>query len=134
MIKPQGIRVIEFEIPLLLPLLGTWQRMHWAQRRKAMKYLAWHITALIPRCKKPLERCRVTVERRSSGRQPDHENLYASIKPLMDVLVVASKRNPHGIGLIRDDAPSCVIEPPVVRQVKVRRTEHCTVARIEEVI
>lgn len=129
------MRVIEFEIPEMLPLLNTLLRMHWAQRRKLMERIAWlvHIhSGHRTMSDLPIEKCSVWVERRSSGREPDHEGLVSSIKPLMDTLVVPSRRNPHGLGIIRDDCPA-VVGKPVVTQLKVPRQYQSTAVRIEEV-
>lgn len=129
------MRVIEFEIPEILPLLNTLLRMHWAQRRKLMERVSWlvHIhSGHRTMSDLPMERCRVWVERRSSGMAPDHDGLVSSIKPLMDVLVMPSRRNPHGLGIIRDDCPD-VVGKPLVTQVKVPRRDQSTRVRIEEV-
>lgn len=129
------MRVIEFEIPEALPLLNTLLRMHWAQRRKLMERLAWLVHTHSGHRQMeglPMERCQVWVERRSSGGAADHDGLVGSIKPLMDVLVMPSQRNPHGLGIILDDSPD-VVGQPRVTQVKVPRRDQSTRVRIEEV-
>ena len=53
----------------------------------------------------------------------DWDNAYGGLKPLLDCLVAPSKRNPSGLGLVLDDNPRAMPEPPYVRQLKARRGE-----------
>ncbi len=86
-----------------VPLLNEWLRMHWQARRRYMKRLAWMIREHHKPPGKPLERCTVHVDRYSAG-LPDWDGLYGGLKSILDCLVMPSKRNPHGLGFIRDDS------------------------------
>lgn len=73
-----------------------------------------------------MEKCHVTI-RRYSIKLPDWDGLFASAKAPLDCLVVQSKRNPHGLGIIRDDNPNCIltltITPVLVKHRNEQRTE-----------
>jgi Holliday junction resolvase RusA-like endonuclease len=96
--------------------------MHWAERRKVASALASAVWTACRPPKTPLARCKVLIER-TSTQEPDRDNLYGGVKPLMDALQPASRRHPHGLGFIVDDGPACVAEM-VVRHVpgKAKRT------------
>lgn len=124
------MRHIKFEIPEPTPLLNVWQRMHWAKRGRIAKGFAWMVKeALGPITGDPMQRCKVTIERHSAG-VPDTDGLYGGTKVLLDCLVVCSKRNPHGLGLIQDDNPNCMELEAVA--VKCKRGEGRTVIEIRE--
>ena len=77
-----------------------------------------------------MQRCHIEIERHSAG-LPDWDGLYGGMKGLLDCLVVPSKRNPHGLGLIRDDNPNCVLSL-TARPVKAPEGEGKTVVTIRE--
>lgn len=77
----------------------------------------------------PMQKCKVYIERHSSG-VPDTDGLYGGLKPLLDCLVVCTKRNPHGLGIIEDDNPDCMDLKAV--SVKSKRKEAKTVVEITE--
>ena len=57
----------------------------------------------------PIARCTVHVIRYT--RKPlDKDNLYSSVKGLMDVLQPCSRTHPNGLGLIAEDSLECVKE------------------------
>lgn len=103
---------MKYHITLKQPtlLLNRWQRMHWSARRRYTTELAWRVRAGADQGPPatPLARCHVTVERRSV-QLPDWDGLYGGLKPLLDCLVERSQRNPHGLGWIVDDAPTCIL-------------------------
>lgn len=103
--------LLDFSLPDTLPLLNVWQRWHWRDRKRFSEGLSWsvraHLSEWFKGDKQPIERCLILIERRSKPPLPDWDGLAASPKALMDCLVVPSKRNPHGIGIIRDDNPTC---------------------------
>jgi len=76
----------------------------------------------------PIQRTRLVIIRHSAG-YLDWDNALGGLKPLLDCLVIASKRNPDGLGLIFDDNPNAMPEPPYMRQEKCERghghTECC---------
>lgn len=59
------------------------------------------------------------VIRHSSG-ELDWDNAYGGLKPMLDCLVMPSRRNPDGLGFIKDDNPSSMPLPPYVEQVKAK--------------
>lgn len=102
---------LTFSLVSPLPLLNQWQRMHWRERKRFQKALSWEIGMIIPRgCRKvPMERCLILVERFSNPPLPDADGLGASVKPLLDCLVMPHEKiNPHGLGVIRNDNPRCI--------------------------
>ena len=67
--------------------------------------MAWQLLADAGRpVAPPLEFCTIEVVR-YSPKLPDWDGLYGGLKSFLDCLVVASKRNPHGLGFIVDDNP-----------------------------
>jgi len=124
--------MIRFEIPEPTPTLNVWQRYHWKKRRRVAKGFAWMVREAIGAGKRePFNKCRVYIERHGAG-VPDTDGLYGGAKVLIDCLVVCTQRNPHGLGLIRDDSPDCM-ELKVV-SVKCKRGEGKTVVEITEII
>jgi len=125
-----------FTLRGLTPSLNAASRAsgHWAAKHKAKKALqstwAWEIaTSLMPDKPAMLRRARVTVYRHSVGTL-DADNAYGGCKALIDVLKPASKRNPHGLGLIEDDSPEHLLLD--VRQVRAaKRADQKTVVVIE---
>lgn len=100
---------VRIEIPEPTILLNEWQRLHWRERRKHHKRLAWTLLQAIGHWKRPpIQRCHVTIER-YSAKLPDWDGLYGGFKPLLDCLVVESKRNPLGFGVIQDDSPKHIL-------------------------
>lgn len=124
--------MIEITIPYRLLLLGQLQRMHFAQRTREQRLIAWLVkSALLQqgiRVERPYEKARVTV-RRYSTQEPDEENLSASCKLLMDVLQPLSKRHPCGLGIILNDSPAHLERD--VRHVHCGRGLHQTDITIE---
>jgi len=104
---------IVIEIPEPWPLLNQWQRMHWRERRRTNERIAWLIRTsqgfrVAQWRKTPIQQCAIVAERyhgNGANHLPDFDNLYAGLKPMLDSLVPASKRHPHGLGLIQDDSP-----------------------------
>jgi hypothetical protein len=126
------MRVIEFAIPEAIPTLNRWQRMHWALKRKTMERLAWLVKVHAGPVGEPVNRFKMRVIRRSAASKlADPDNLI--VKPLMDVLVERSKRNPWGLGLIVDDGPEHVADLRVEQTKVGSRNHQSTWVRIEEV-
>lgn len=101
---------LKFDAPT--PLLNTWQRAHYHEKRRICQEWAWRIrAALAPdmRPGEPIRRCTITVHRWSSKRA-DWDGFYGGLKPVLDALVVPTENNPHGQGLIVDDNPDVVVE------------------------
>ncbi|MBC8738537.1 hypothetical protein F6X40_17395 [Paraburkholderia sp. UCT31] len=53
----------------------------------------------------------------------DWDNALGGLKPFLDCLVAPSARNPDGLGLVADDNPHNMPQPPFMRQVKAKRGE-----------
>ena len=103
--------MIHFEIPIRIPTLNVWQRLHWAKRKKVARDIAWAIRAALPATmypKRPLKECFIDIQREST-KEPDTDNMVAGAKPLLDALQPPSKRHPLGLGIIADDSPRCLL-------------------------
>lgn len=97
------------------PLLNEWQRAykHWKAKRDYIEGLAWSVLSAAQaagwkRREDPaIPQCCILVHRLQTQKPlPDWDGLIS--KALLDCLVVGSQRNPHGLGIIQDDAPTCV--------------------------
>ena len=119
--------VITLDIQERTPTQNVWQNVHRMQRGRVKRQWALLVFAAGRPPRQPLRRCRITIER-TSTQEPDRDNLYGGLKPLMDVLQPASRRHPYGLGFISDDGPKCVIDL-VAKHVSGRRRR--TVVTIE---
>ena len=124
-------REINFTLPSPTMLLNPWQRMHWRARGRYMRNLAYEIFIVQRPPKRALEFCQIQVWRHCL-QLPDWDALYGGVKPLLDCLVVCTKRNPHGLGFIRDDSPTVIRELIVLPVYVPTRKQECTVVRIRE--
>ncbi|WP_444919343.1 hypothetical protein ACJJID_00130 (plasmid) [Microbulbifer sp. CnH-101-G] len=107
------MRTIEFTLPEKTILLNEWQRLHWRKRKAHAERLALLVVSTlqvqkIRRPSEPFRHCQIDIVRGSSS-LPDWDGLYGGLKPLLDTFVVRTMRNPHGLGLIDDDNPRCVV-------------------------
>jgi Holliday junction resolvase RusA-like endonuclease len=131
-----GVRlpdIIEFEIPLILKLPNTLSGRHWsahmAQRTKMKPMLEIALRPFFG-CM-PMEKASVTITRYSTGStRPDTDNLFASVKSLIDLLLVRSKKHPHSFGLIIDDHPDR-LTPHMLSERCATRKEQRTKVKIE---
>lgn len=110
-----------FELPQATPSLNEIRHMHWgayASLRQDFHVLVRQALAAQKRWKlaPPLSRAGIAVLRGSAGQGLDWDNALGGLKPLMDVLVAPSTRNPSGLGLIEDDAPRVIPVAPLMRQ------------------
>jgi hypothetical protein len=121
---------ITLKLPVPTVLLNEWQRMHWAVRRRYTQRMSWYVRLAGRPPVEPFEKCRICIQRLSAGRMPDKDGLYGGVKPLLDCLVIPSRRHPHGLGFIRDDGPDVVLDLEVVAE-RVPRTEAGTIVTIE---
>lgn len=134
LLLPEGkAREIAFQIPFALDSLNIRDRKHFGQKHRDQDRLKMEViaalggTRYLPR--PPFARARVTVVRCSAG-QLDADNAVASVKPLLDVLCVASGVHRHGVGIIEDDSPRHI--DLVVKQSDARRGEATTLVRVVE--
>lgn len=124
------MRTIHFTLPMLLPTLNRWERMHWRERSLFKRRLAAEINVAIVGQKptSPIAVVDVRVFRHSVG-DPDADN--SIVKALLDVLQPSSKRHPYGLGVISGDDPaSCRSALVSVRER--HRTDQKTVVVIRE--
>ena len=128
------VRSITFTLPFALNSLNVRQRQHWAELHRAQRMMSQEVMAAIkgPRHypRPPYEACSVTVVRSSVGALDD-DNLWASCKPLLDALCVASLRHPAGLGIIVDDSPDRL--SLTVRQADAAPGDGATTVLVEEV-
>lgn len=129
-------RRIQFELQERTLLQNQWQRMHRYERARYTKSLSWSVRVALQaggwrRGMPVMERCKIEIYRYST-QHADWDGLFGGIKPLLDCLVVCTKRNPHGLGVIRDDSPQH-LRCPTVNQI-VGGAKVCgTVVSIQEV-
>lgn len=107
--------------------------MHFHAYRKLRKDWCLMVLAALKGRKpqQPLRQAFLVVERECAG-SLDWDNAYGGLKPLLDCLVVASERNPDGLGLITDDSPKHMPFPPFVGQKKAKRGQGKTRVLIYE--
>lgn len=121
---------IHAELPFATMLLNGILRMHWRERTRYQRKLAWDLRIALHRQipPTPLVRVRLRIERRSTG-MPDFDGMVGGYKHLIDCLLPMSPRHPVGLGVIADDNPACVTAdyPPPVRAL---RGAECTLITI----
>ena len=113
-------------------LLNKWQRMHWTARKRHIKEMVWKVREAVKPPKTPLQRCTITVKRYSTG-LPDWDGMYGGLKALLDCLVVGTKTNPPGLGIIQDDSPEYIVKLDAVPIRVKKRFEQRTEVTIREV-
>jgi len=122
-------KLLLITIPIITPMLNELMRMHYHTKRIKCSRVSALIQANCVIPNEPIKTCTIHVDRHSSGRLADWENLYASFKFIGDSLVVKSKQNPHGLGIIVDDSPLHIISLEM-RQVKCKRVDQRMVIKI----
>jgi hypothetical protein len=124
----------DFVLPTPTPSLNVIKGMHFgAYKRVRESWLMEVFVALNGRRPKvAIERAFLTIERFGANGELDWDNIYGGLKPLMDCLVLPSRRNPSGFGLIVDDKPKNMPFPPFVQQRRSKQTEECTRLQIFE--
>jgi hypothetical protein len=139
----QGRRRLEFTLARPLKLLNITNRMHWRARSQYQRQLAQEIITLTQGRRPAIAfaRARVEVVRWSSGSAPDHDNLTAALKALLDCLVSPGLpywqkgklvfKHPHGLGIIADDSPECLEVSIVHAKATKRLTQRTTVSIID---
>lgn len=117
----EGDLVYHLVLPEQTPSNNEIKDMHYhAYKALRRRWHYWVLEALkFRRPAAPLEMAGLVVVRYCAGAL-DWDNAYGGLKPLQDCLVLPSKRNPDGLGLVQDDSPRFMPYPPFVRQVKVR--------------
>lgn len=104
-VKPAPL-LIDFSIPYALKLPNTTNGRHWIAAHGYRKRLGEMVAEAVKPWQghAPMERAKVTITRWSVG-IADQDGVVASVKPLIDLLLVRSKVHPHSFGLITDDDP-----------------------------
>ena len=123
--------MLEFRIDKPTPLSNKWLRTHYHEKKKIMQEFMWLVKAACRIPETPIDSCVIEVDRYSAG-DPDWDGLYGGLKPLLDVLVVPTKRNPCGLGIIVDDNTK-IVKDLRAKPYKAKRKEGYTVVRIIEV-
>lgn len=95
--------------PLLLP--NRKKSLHWAVQSQLIHALSQEVAQAIKQdVSEPMKRAHIRVWRHGI-REPDPDNLEASLKWLLDVLQPRSQRHPYGLGIIAgDDSEHCAYE------------------------
>jgi hypothetical protein len=121
--------VFRLSKPLLLP--NRKKHLHWSEISAAIHLLSDEVSRGIENAPpEPLKMAAVTVLRYSL-KEPDQDNLEASLKQLLDVLQPRSKRHPYGLGIITDDNHAHLESEIHHVQVKAR-AEQQTLVRIHD--
>lgn len=131
---PPEWATFQFKLDTATPSVNEIRSMHYQAYRKlrhSYQTLVW--AGLVGAGQRlpatPLQQVGLYVERGSAGFL-DWDNAYGGLKPLLDCLVTQTARNPDGLGLIQDDSPRHMPEPPYLRQVVAPRNKGFTVVRI----
>lgn len=72
------------------------------------------------------------ITRECSGSGLDWDNAYGGLKPLLDCLVLPTKRNPDGLGVVTNDDLKHMPFPPFVVQVPSKINQSKTTVDIYE--
>ena len=116
--------------PLLLP--NRKKTLHWAKQSQLIHALSQEVSHVIGQGPpQPLSKAHVRVFRYGI-QEPDHDNLTASLKWLLDVLQPRSHRHPYGLGIIAGDDPEHLTSEIHHIQVKAR-SEQKTAVMIREI-
>lgn len=130
-------REVTFTLPEPSILLNVLLRMNRWDRKEYHKALCWSVRAALEsegyKRLSPFKQCKIEIDRYSSA-LGDWDGVMGGLKPLFDTLVVCTKTNPLGLGVIEDDNPKCIIECPIIRQHKSTRKAAATVVTITEVL
>ncbi len=130
-------REVTFTLPEPSILLNVLLRMNRWDRKEYHKALCWSVRAALEsegyKRLSPFKQCKIEIDRYSSS-LGDWDGVMGGLKPLFDTLVVCTKTNPLGLGVIEDDNPNCIIECPVIRQHKSTRKAASTVVTITEIL
>ena len=106
--RKRRVDQIAFTLPFATESLNVTLTKHWARRSGDKRDMAQEVMVAIggPRHypRPPWRHVAVSICRYSRGTL-DQDNLYASVKPILDALCASSATHPHGLGIIEDDRP-----------------------------
>lgn len=118
--RPEDPEVVRFTLPFAIIRLNQWSRMHWSRRRKHMQLLQAEVQAALTagwintHSHDPVQHCEIRVDRYCNGTAvPDPDGLNASVKALLDTLVIPTQRNPFGLSVITNDTGDLIKLHPV---------------------
>lgn len=131
---PAALARFEFRLGASTPSVNEIRSMHYLAYRKLRKAYQTEVWAALVQAghripSEPLQQVGLYIERGSAG-YLDWDNAYGGLKPLLDCLVTRTARNPDGLGLIQDDSPRHMPEPPYLRQVVAPRNQGFTLVRV----
>lgn len=125
--------LITLEIPDATPSNNVIKGMHYRVYQKLRQHwrqMTAQALQLSGAASDPLEKSYIEIDRHCAGGGLDWDNAYGGLKPLLDCLVVASARNPDGLGVIVDDSPKHMPMAPLVTQHTAKKGASRTVVRI----
>lgn len=105
-------------LPMETPSNNVLKGMHFHMYKKVRRDWRFLVqAALVGQPKfEPISNAFLAINRCCSGGGLDWDNAYGGLKPLLDCLVVATPRNPDGLGLLVDDNPRNMPMPPYLTQ------------------
>lgn len=100
---------LQFELPIdLCPMVNGpkgLKNMHWGAVRRLKRKIAEALAVQIPNASGvPFAKAKVEIIRKTA-KEPDKDNLYGAVKPILDAMQVVSKRHPYGAYIIENDDP-----------------------------
>jgi len=111
--------------PLMLP--NRKKTIHWGKQSQLIHALSQEVAQVIGHGPpQPMPKAHVRVFRYGI-QEPDHDNLTASLKWLLDVLQPRSNRHPYGLGIIAGDDPEHLTSEIHHIQVKARAEQKTAV-------
>lgn len=125
---------LTLKIPLQTPSNNEIKEMHhfvYKSLRQKWKKLLW--VAAGGRGRTPIGKSWIVIERYCAGGL-DWDNVYGGLKPVLDCLVVPTKRNPDGLSFVENDNPQSMPFPPLVVQRPAPRGEGKTIIHIYEIL
>ena len=130
----QGTLRYRLELPEETPSNNVIKGMHFHDYRKMRSRFRFLVLQALKsqRPTAPIERSFLVIRRHCAGLL-DWDNALGGLKPVLDCLVTATKKNPDGLGLVFDDSPRSMPYPPFMEQVKAKRGEGRTEIWVYEV-
>jgi hypothetical protein len=102
------------------PTLNEIREMHFhAYKKLRREWRALVLDAIKDQRVPALTRCGLVLTRRTSS-TADWDGFLGGAKPMLDCLVLATDKNPDGLGLIVDDSPRFLIHAPHLVQQKAK--------------
>jgi hypothetical protein len=111
----------ELQLAEETPSNNVIKEMHFQEYRRLRQRFRYLVLEALQgkRPEAPIEQSFLVVRRHCAGLL-DWDNALGGLKPLLDCLVIATKRNPSGLGLVVDDSPRSMPYPPFMEQIKAK--------------